>query len=172
VAAARRYWGDEPRIRHQAARARLAAATRSDDPARRDALLADARRALEQIDPEAPDAAPLAVLIRSDLGNVALGEGDVAGAAEAFEQALNLDQDHSAAWVGLAECARLAGDRKRALRLYLRAVTASEWNVRAWERGCSLMEELGFHDNAQSWRTKVHEHFPESPGLAVTTAGP
>ena len=24
----------------------------------------------------------------------------------------------------------------------------------------------------QSWRTKVHEHFPESPGLAVETASP
>ncbi len=100
-------------------------------------------------------------------GQLALAEKDVTAAAEAFEQALNLDPDHSPAWVGLAECARVAGDRKRALRLYLRAVTAGEWNVHAWERGGSLMEELGFHDNAASWRARVQELFPDRPGAAA-----
>jgi len=47
--------------------------------------------------------------------------------------------------------------------MYLRAVTACEWNARAWERGCSLMDELGFHDNAASWRARVRENFPERP---------
>ena len=87
----------------------------------------------------------------------------VGEAAELFEKALTVDSGYSFAWLGLAECARFAGDRKRALKLYLRAVTENEWNHRAWLRGCSLLEELEFHDNAASWRRKVALHFPEHP---------
>ena len=162
VDAARHYWGDSPRLGLQAVRAGLALLDDQDVGAERRARTNEIRRDLEALAGQA-EASLLAVSIRSSSGNLALSEGRVAEAAEAFEQALSLDVDHSAAWVGLAECARLAGDRKRSLRLYLRAVTASEWNVHAWQRGCSLMEELGFHDNAQSWRARVLEHFPESP---------
>jgi glycosyltransferase involved in cell wall biosynthesis len=97
------------------------------------------------------------------LGELALLEGRVSEAAELFEKALTVDESYSFAWLGLAECARFAGDRKRALKLYLRTVTADEWNHRAWLRGCSLMEELEFHDNADSWRRKVAVQFPEHP---------
>jgi tetratricopeptide (TPR) repeat protein len=84
-------------------------------------------------------------------------------AAELFEKALTVDSAYSSAWLGLAECARYAGDRKRALKLYLRAVTLNEWNHRAWLRGADVLEELGFHDNAASWRRKVAMHFPDHP---------
>jgi len=97
------------------------------------------------------------------LGELALLEGCVGEAAELFEKALTVDNSYSFAWLGLAECARFAGDRKRALKLYLRTVTENEWNHRAWLRGCSLLEELGFHDNAASWHRKVTVHFPEHP---------
>ena len=97
------------------------------------------------------------------LGELALMEGKVGEAAELFEKALTVDSSYSFAWLGLAECARFAGDRKRALKLYLRTVTENEWNHRAWLRGCSLLEELEFHDNAASWRRKVALHFPEHP---------
>jgi len=97
------------------------------------------------------------------LGELALLEGKVGEAAELFEKALTVDSSYSFAWLGLAECARFAGDRKRALKLYLRTVTENEWNHRAWLRGCSLLEELEFHDNAASWRRKVALHFPEHP---------
>jgi tetratricopeptide (TPR) repeat protein len=87
----------------------------------------------------------------------------VSEAAELFEKALTIDGTYSSAWLGLAECARFAGDRKRALKLYLRTITENEWNYRAWLRGYTLLEELEFHDNAASWRRKVAVHFPEHP---------
>jgi tetratricopeptide (TPR) repeat protein len=167
VATARALWGHSPRLALQAVRAGLVLLEGGDAMDGSDATIDEVRRDLDGlVRRTAHGVSPLAVLVHGCRGDLALCEGRVADAAEAFEQALSLDQDHSAAWVGLAECARLAGDRKRALRLYLRAVTASEWNVRAWQRGCSLLEELGFHDNAQSWRDKVREHFPECPPVA------
>ena len=99
------------------------------------------------------------------LGELALLEGHVAEAAELFEKALTHDSSYSFAWLGLAECARFAGDRKRALKLYLRTVTENERNHRAWLRGSDLLEELDFHDNAESWFRKVMTHFPEHPQL-------
>lgn len=96
-------------------------------------------------------------------GELCLELGDVTAAAEAFEQALSRDPHYSFGWLGLAECARYAGDRKRALKLYLRAVTANEWNHRAWQRGQDLMDDLGFRDNAQSWARRVADRFPELP---------
>jgi Tfp pilus assembly protein PilF len=166
LAAARRDWGDDTRLATQAVRASVTELMRTDCAQTRERLAARVRRELDRLAVHATSAPTalerVARLVGHDCrGELALCEGDVAAAAEAFEQALNVDPDHSPAWVGLAECARLAGDRNRALRLYLRAVTACEWNVRAWERGCSLMEELGFHDNAASWRAHVREQFPE-----------
>lgn len=166
ASAARGDWGDNPCLCLVAIRAQLACLAERHDTRRRKALQAGIRRDLvilgELLAAERSDnGSRLAGQLLNCQGELALLEGDIAGAAEAFEQALNLHQDQSAAWVGLAECARLAGDRMRALRLYLRAVTVSEWNVRAWERGGSLMEELGFHDNAKSWRARVNERFPE-----------
>ena len=97
------------------------------------------------------------------LGELALLEGRVSEAVAHFEQALELDPAYSFAWLGMAECSRFAGDRKRAMKLYLRTVTESEWNHRAWFRGCDLMVEMGFHDNAASWRRSVVDRFPEHP---------
>lgn len=97
------------------------------------------------------------------LGELALLEGKVSEAVSHFEQALELDPAYSCAWLGMAECSRFAGDRKRAMKLYLRTVTESEWNHRAWFRGCDLMVEMGFHDNAASWRRSVVDRFPEHP---------
>jgi len=175
VALARQVWGDSPRLCLLAARAGLARLTAVDPPASREDVASRVRADLDAIAALPPAVTPAGVRARelyplSCRGDLALAEGRVAEAAESYEQALNQDLEYSAAWVGLAECARLAGDRKRALRLYLRAVTASEWNLRAWERGCSLLEELGFHDNAQSWRTKVSEHFPERTGTEPSDA--
>ncbi len=139
-------------------------------PARTASHLAQLREDLENLLGQAPDPArdgggdrirglyPLRYL-----GELALCEGRVGDAAEYFEKALTVDGSFSFAWLGLAECARFAGDRKRALKLYLRTVTENEWNHRAWLRGCGLLEELGFHDNALSWRRKVAVHFPEHP---------
>ncbi len=105
------------------------------------------------------------------LGELALFERRVSKAAEFFEKALTIDNAYSFAWLGLAECARYAGDRKRALKLYLRAVTENEWNHQAWLRGCTLLEELDFRDNAASWRHKVGIHFPEHPSVRDQGAG-
>ncbi|MDY0109784.1 MAG: glycosyltransferase [Candidatus Krumholzibacteria bacterium] len=169
--AGRRDWGDNASLCLQTVRAGLVSLAGENEPSQRELLdtqiRADLQAAEELLAAESTAALRgLRVRLHCCRGDLALAEGQIALASEAYEQALSSNQDHSAAWVGLAECARLAGDRKRALRLYLRAVTASEWNVRAWERGCSLMEELGFHDNAQSWRIKAQEQFPERSAVA------
>ena len=101
------------------------------------------------------------------LGELALLEGHVSEAVGLFEQALSQDPRYSFAWLGMAECSRFAGDRKRALKLYLRTVTENEWNHRAWLRGCGLMREMGFHDNAASWWRKVVTQFPEHPMVSL-----
>ena len=100
------------------------------------------------------------------LGELALMEGRVSDAVGLFEQALSLDPEYSFGWMGMAECSRFAGDRKRALKLYLRTITENGNNHRAWIRGCDLMREMGFHDNADSWWRKVVDTFPEHPAVA------
>ena len=97
------------------------------------------------------------------LGELALLQGKVSDAVGYFERALSLDPEYSFAWLGMAECSRFAGDRKRALKLYLRTVTENQLNHRAWLRGCDLMLEMDFHDNAASWWRRVATHFPEHP---------
>jgi len=54
-----------------------------------------------------------------------------------------------------------AGEGRRALGYYLRAVTTDERNLSAWLRGGQVLEELGFRDNAKSWRAKIYHHFME-----------
>jgi len=97
------------------------------------------------------------------LGQLALLEGKVTEAVGLFEKALSLDNTYSCGWLGLAECSRFAGDSKRALKLYLRTVTENDGNHRAWLRGCDLMMQMNFQDNAVSWWRKVVEKFPEHP---------
>ena len=97
------------------------------------------------------------------LGELALLDGQVSDAVGYFEQALSLDPEYSFGWLGMAECSRFAGDRKRALKLYLRTVTENQWNHRAWLRGCDLMLEMDFQDNAASWWRRVVTTFPEHP---------
>jgi tetratricopeptide (TPR) repeat protein len=113
------------------------------------------------------------------LGELALVEGNVSLAVDHFEKALNLDPAYAVAWTGMAECSRFAGDRKRALKMYLRSVTENQWNHRAWIRGVDLMREMGFNDNANSWWATVRDMFPEHPTVranrlsedAATTGG-
>jgi tetratricopeptide (TPR) repeat protein len=101
------------------------------------------------------------------LGELALLEGKVSEAVGYFERALSLDPEYSFGWLGMAECSRFAGDRKRALKLYLRTVTENQWNHRAWLRGCDLMLKMDFHDNAASWWRQVATRFPEHPEVVA-----
>lgn len=96
-------------------------------------------------------------------GDLSLAEGRVADAVGSYEQALSLDPTYSFGWLGMAECSRFAGDRKRALKLYLRTITESDLNHRAWLRGCDLMRQMDFQDNAESWWRQVSTLFPEHP---------
>lgn len=101
------------------------------------------------------------------LGELALLRGRVSEAIGHYEQALSLDPGYSFAWLGMAECSRFAGDRKRALKLYLRTITENEWNHRGWLRGCDLMREMAFHDNATSWWRRFVTQFPEHPAAQI-----
>ena len=101
------------------------------------------------------------------LGELALLDGKVTEAVGLFEQALSLDPTYSCGWLGLAECSRFAGDSKRALKLYLRTVTENDGNHRAWMRGCDLMRQMDFQDNAASWWRTVVEKFPEHPTVVA-----
>ncbi len=100
-------------------------------------------------------------------GDLALAEGRVSEAFASYEKALSLDPSYSFGWLGMAECSRYAGDRKRALKLYLRTITESQYNHRAWLRGCDLMRQMDFRDNAESWWRKVAELFPEHPEVVA-----
>jgi len=99
------------------------------------------------------------------LGELALLGGRVSEAVGHFEQALSLDPGYSYGWLGMAECSRFAGDRKRALKLYLRTITENEWNHRGWLQGCDLMREMDFQDNASSWWRRFVAQFPEHPAV-------
>jgi tetratricopeptide (TPR) repeat protein len=122
--------------------------------------------AAEAVDSRVRDLYPLRYL-----GELALLEGRVTEAAERFEQALELDPSYSHAWLGMAECSRYAGDNKRAMKLYLRTITESEWNYRAWFRGSDLMMSMGFRDNGLSWRRTAADRFTEHPEVRRTRDG-
>ena len=105
-------------------------------------------------------------------GELALLEGRVAEAVGFFERALDLDPDYTFGWLGMAECSRFAGDRKRALKLYLRTVADNPGNHRAWLAGCSLMGDLDFHGNADSWWRQLAARFPEHPSVRTGAGRP
>jgi tetratricopeptide (TPR) repeat protein len=162
-------WGRCPHLLLQSAAAGLARLRTMEGTRERAALAGEIGRDLADLqvlgmsntvftDPRLTALHPLRYL-----GELYLEQGEITRAAECFEQALSQEPQYTFAWLGLAECARYAGDRQRALKLYLRAVTANEWNHRAWLRGYDLMEDLGFHDNAESWRRRVADRFTELP---------
>jgi len=95
-------------------------------------------------------------------GELALLAGDLPSARERFLAALDQDPEYSHAWSGRAACAAAAGEHRRALGYYLRAVTLDERNVTAWLRGSAILEMLGFTDNAKSWRRRARDLFPEA----------
>ena len=99
------------------------------------------------------------------LGLLAVAEEDYGAAEEWFDRALALSPLYSHAWLGKADCARARGEDRRAMGFYLRAVTADDSNLSAWVRGCRTLEELGFKDNAKSWRAKAETLFPEYAGF-------
>lgn len=162
-------WGRRPHLLLQAAAAGLDRLRAASNSRERAAIAAGVSRDLADLqalgttttafaDPRLTSLHPLRYL-----GELCLEQGEVTRASECFEQALSQEPKYTFAWLGLAECARYAGDRQRALKLYLRAVTANEWNHRAWRRGHELMADLGFHDNAESWRRRVADLFTELP---------
>ena len=170
-----RLWPDNLQVRLQAVAADLAFLSRGDASCRNAesaGLASGILEALDQIDAGPVPENPQGVDSRRRLlyplryrGELALLEGKVSEAVGLFEQALGLDPQYSFAWLGMAECSRFAGDRKRALKLYLRTVTASEMNHRGWLRGCGLMRELDFRDNAASWWSRLTREFPEHPAV-------
>jgi len=146
------------------------------DAASKDKLIEQTRGNLEQLiaGPTGGDGAGVDSRLRDlyplrFMGELALMQGHVTEAVGYYERALNLDPEYSHAWLGMAECSRTAGDCQRALKLYLRTVTLNADNHRAWIRGCELMREMGFMDNAASWWQGVAERFPEHPQVTASS---
>ncbi len=100
-------------------------------------------------------------------GELALLEGKVSEAVVMFEQALDLDPAYSFAWLGMAECCRYAGDRKRALKHYLHTVAQCPDNHRAWLWGSRLMQEMDCPGNALTWWNRFCLQFPEHPAAGA-----
>ncbi len=99
------------------------------------------------------------------LASLRLLDQDIDGALVHYTRSLELDQRYSHGWSGKAECVRRAGEDRRALGYYLRAVTLDDRNLDAWLRGGEILEILGFTDNARSWRRRARELFPEHPAF-------
>ena len=95
------------------------------------------------------------------LGSLALQGGDVERAVAHFNRALAANPDLSGAWSGLGDAQRLAGKTREALGFYLRAVTADEQNLQAWINGSEALEDVGFLDNAATWRARAEQLAPD-----------
>jgi len=96
LAAARRDWGDDAQLATQAVRASVTAMSAANSATVREREALRARRELDLLAAHACGAPEsvrrVATLVGHDgRGELALAEGDVAAAAEAFEQALNVD---------------------------------------------------------------------------------
>jgi len=105
-------------------------------------------------------------------GELALLNSRVSEAVTWFEQALDLDPSWSEAWLGMAECCAFAGDRKRALKLYLRTVTACPDNYRGWLQGSRLMAEMDCPGNARTWWNRFCTRFPGHPSARAGSPEP
>jgi tetratricopeptide (TPR) repeat protein len=99
------------------------------------------------------------------LGSLSLMNGDLEQARRYFTDALTVTDQLSSAWCGLGEVERLTGDTRKALGYYLRAVTVNQMNVRAWLMGSKTLSDVGFEDNATTWRTRAEQLFPEYHGF-------
>lgn len=155
-------------------RAGASDASPADSAARAEAAAAVFRDALYAAgDAGADDSppGPAALAATCHLGEIALWRGNLPEARAHFEQVLAADKTSSFAWLGLGRCALAGGDKRRALGMFLRAVTANEMNHAAWLSGSEVLAELGFEDNAVSWRRKASVLFPEHPA-AGDESGP
>jgi tetratricopeptide (TPR) repeat protein len=92
-------------------------------------------------------------------------ENKIDNAERKLDLVLSDDPLCSLAWRGKGDCELGRGELRRALGYYLRAVTTDENNLAAWLRGSSVLAELGYRDNAKSWRDKAESRFPEHPGF-------
>ncbi len=97
------------------------------------------------------------------LGEIALADGDLAGARTFFQRALEADPDYTGPLCGLARIAEAEGRRKEALQIYLKALTLNENEFEAWIGGAELLIGIGFTDNARSWLEKLSTFLPEHP---------
>jgi predicted Zn-dependent protease len=65
-------------------------------------------------------------LLRVSIGNLLLGEGQPAAAAEEFRAAVRFDENYSAAWKLLGRALTEAGDHCAAIEAYERGIRVAE----------------------------------------------
>ena len=107
-----------------------------------------------------------------DYGRIALGEGDVQGAIDAFETALALDPGHTPIFLDLAEAARADGMQGKAIRYYREALTRDPGNFAAISGEGEALVEKGALEKAKLNLAKLEdicgESCPETVQLATS----
>lgn len=105
------------------------------------------------------------------LGELRLRQGRPDEGGRHYRQVLAVTRDDTRALLGLACCLRDQQRPREALGLFLRAVSANQWNWRAWREGARLMRQQGLSDQARSWSATFAEHFPDHPDNAAGAVG-
>jgi tetratricopeptide (TPR) repeat protein len=82
-----------------------------------------------------------------------------------FTRALAIRPTYTGAMCGLARVADRTTGPKRALRIYLKALSIDEAELDAWLGGADVLVRLGFRDNARSWLQKLQMALPDHPDL-------
>jgi Tfp pilus assembly protein PilF len=117
----------------------------------------------------APDPRAAAMV---EQGRVALAQGDVQAAVDAFETALALDPGHTPIFLELAEAARADGMQGKAIRYYREALTRDPGNLAAISGEGEALVEKGALEKAKVNLARLEdicgESCPETVQLATT----
>jgi glycosyltransferase involved in cell wall biosynthesis len=164
------FFGDASLLRFTSGRALLELSRDSGDDSQAQELRSKARDRMESMmsPGESLEPAPISdayfeVYPLRYLGEIALADGDLAGARTFFQRALEVDPDYTGPLCGLARVAEAEGRHKEALQIYLKALTLNEDEFDAWIGGAQLLIGIGFTDNARSWLEKLATFLPEHP---------
>lgn len=100
---------------------------------------------------------------RRVLGDLEIILGNQELARNHYQSILEVDPEDTFALLGMARSLLADNRHTESLGYYLKSVTASEWNWRAWLQGARLMQRVGLKDQAAQWRATFDKQFPDHP---------